>query len=100
MATLILSDRTNPIDQSTRNTNLESDPNTLVRSYDLISYHYLPKVNEAICTVRDQTTGVLRKAFGSHLHIFWSGVETPQRGLGESFGKDAYLLELIRGGNQ
>ena len=62
-------------------------PHVKVKSYSLESYRLLPDGNEAICRVRDFSTGALRQALASKL-------------LPISFGSDAYLLELSQGGNQ
>lgn len=86
MATSILTDRVNTIDRPAQSA--IHRPNTLVRSFDLVSFHYLPKTNEAICVVRDQASGAVKQALASQL-------------LAYSFGKNAYLLEILaRGGNQ
>ena len=58
------------------------EPNTLIRSLDLMSFCYLPKLNEAICQIRDLATGEIRQALASKL-------------LPISYGKDAYLLEFM-----
>jgi hypothetical protein len=81
MATPILTDRANTIDKPTQST-IQS-PNILVRSFDLVSFRYFSKADEAICVVRDQTTGAVKRALASQLLTY-------------SFGKDAYLLELQR----
>jgi len=66
-----------------------AEPNTLVRSFDLISFRYLPKLGEMICVVRDRATRAIKQALGSSLHIY-SGDKD-----------DTYLLELVKtGGNQ
>lgn len=66
-----------------------SEPNTLVRSFDLISFRYLPKLGEMICVVRDRATRAIKQALGSNLHIYRCDKD------------NAYLLELARtGGNQ
>ena len=64
-----------------------AEPDTMARSFDLVSFRYLPKINEAICAVRDHSTGAVKRVLASNLLIY-------------SYGKDAYLLELIgTGGN-
>jgi len=47
-----------------------------------MSFCYLPKLNEAICQIRDLATGEIRQALASKL-------------LPISYGKDAYLLEFM-----
>lgn len=79
MAMSILTDRANAIDIPAKTT--FHSPNTLVRSFDLVSFCYLSKTNEAVCVVRDQATGAIRQTLASKL-------------LPVSYGKDAYLLEL------
>ena len=79
MAMPILSDRAKSIDRPTQRT--IHSPNTLVKSFDLVSFCYLSKTNEAICQVRDLATGEVRQSLASKL-------------LPISYGKDAYLLEL------
>ena len=83
MAINSLSDCLNPIDQPTPNTH----PKPRVRDYVLESCRFLPCGNEAVCRVRDFNTGALRQVLASKLMPI-------------SWGKDAYLLELIKGGNQ
>lgn len=66
-----------------------AEPNTLVRSFDLVSFRYLPKLGEMICVVRDRATGAIKQVLGSNLRIYCGDKD------------NAYLLELARtGGNQ
>jgi hypothetical protein len=55
----------------------------LLRSFDLVTFRYLQKTNEALCLVRNQATGDLKLVLASKLLVY-------------SFGEDAYLLELQR----
>ena len=80
MAMSILSDRAKSIDRPTQRT--IHSPNILVKSFDLISFRYLFRSNEAICQIRDLATGAIRQTLASKL-------------LPISYGKDAYLLELM-----
>lgn len=67
-------------DLSTKHT----QPYVRVKSYSLESYCLLPDGREAVCRVRDFSTGALRQALASKL-------------IAVNFGKDAYLLELLKG---
>lgn len=60
---------------------LAIEPNTLVKSFSLLSLCHLPKLNDAMCLVKNLSTGAIRQALASKL-------------LPISYGKDAYLLEL------
>jgi len=87
MATSILSNRPQSIEQSTLNTRPEPEKPALVSSYELLLCSFLPDLSEAICRVREVSTGAIHYALASNLLPF-------------SYGKDAYLLELMRtGGN-
>jgi hypothetical protein len=67
---------------------LTSGPETLVRSFALVSVRAIPKLNDAVCTLRNLATGAIRQSLASNLRPI-------------SFGKDAYFLELVRtGGTQ
>lgn len=79
MATPILTGHTQSIDRLNKNTTIKSS--TLVKSFDLVSFRYLSRANEAICQVQDLATGEIRQTLASRL-------------LPISYGKDAYLLEL------
>ena len=79
MAISILTGHVQSIDRFVKSTTTKSS--TLVKSFDLVSFIYLSRANEAICQVRDLATGEIRQTLASKL-------------LPISFGKDAYLLEL------
>lgn len=87
MATSIIPKRVQSHDQPTRNFNQDPELNKLVKSYELLLCTFLPDGSEAVCCVRDTFTGAIRQVLASKL-------------LPYSFGKDAYLLELVsRGGD-
>ena len=55
--------------------------NNLVNSFTLLNLYHLPQLNDALCLVKDLSTGAIRQTVASKL-------------LPISYGKDAYLLEL------
>lgn len=82
MAMPIVTDLTVNFNDRLTQTISSPQPNIFIRSFDLISMSHMPKLNNAICIVCDRETGTVKQKFASNLFAY-------------SFGKDAYLLELM-----